>query len=88
MIMLKRLIKTVTDTSHMDFKPKKLITKESVCGHDAVSKHIKEKFSGKKKCCRKRWTSNKQSSVDVYFCYIDLYDEGFIQFNYLFIFVC
>ncbi len=40
---------------------KTFIAKEADCSHSAVSKHVNRKLSGKKKCGRKRCTTNREN---------------------------
>ncbi len=50
--------KTIIDTLHKEGKPQTFISKEAGCSQSAVSKHVKRKLSGRKKCGIKRCTTN------------------------------
>src|SRR4029434_6199989 len=49
--------KTIIDTMHKE-ETQKVIAKKAGCSQSAVSKHINGKLNGRKKCGRKRCTSN------------------------------
>ena len=53
--------KTIIDTMHKEGKTQKVIAKEVGCSQSAVSKHINGKMNGRKKCGRKRCTSNRDN---------------------------
>ncbi len=53
--------KTITDTLHKESKPQTFITKEAGCSQSAVSKHVNRELSGRKKCGRKRCTTNQEN---------------------------
>ncbi len=53
--------KTIIDTLHKEGKQHTFIAKEAVCSQSAVSKHVNRKLSGRKKCGRKRWTTNREN---------------------------
>ncbi len=53
--------KTIIDTLHKEDKPQTFIAKEAVCSQSAVSKHVNRKLSGRKKCGRKRSTTNREN---------------------------
>ncbi len=53
--------KTIIDTLHKEDKPHTSITKEAGCSQSAVSKHVNRKLSGRKKCWRKRCTTNREN---------------------------
>ncbi len=53
--------KTIIDTLHKEGKPQTFIAKEAVCWQSAVSKHVNRKLSGRKKCRRKRFTTNREN---------------------------
>ncbi len=53
--------KTIIDTLHKDGKPQTFIAKEAGCSQSAVSKQVYRKFSGRKKCGRKRGTTNREN---------------------------
>ncbi len=53
--------KTISDTLHKEGKPQTLIAKEAGCSQSAVSKHVNRKCSGRKKCGRKRRTTNREN---------------------------
>ncbi len=50
--------KTIIDTLHKEGKPQTFIAKEAGCSQCAVSKHVNRTLSGRKKCGRKRCTTN------------------------------
>ncbi len=51
--------KTIIDTLHKEGKPQTFIAKEAGCSQSAVSKHVNRELSGRKKCRRKRCTTNR-----------------------------
>ncbi len=53
--------KTIFDTLHKEGKPQTFIAKEAGCSQSAVSKHVNRKLSGRKKCGRKRYTTNREN---------------------------
>ncbi len=53
--------KTIIDTLHKEGKPQTFIAKEAGCSQSAVSKHVNRKLSGRKKCGRKRGTTNREN---------------------------
>ncbi len=53
--------KTIIDTLHKEGKPQTFIAKEAGCSQSAVSKHVNRKLSGRKKCGRKRYTTNRET---------------------------
>ncbi len=53
--------KTIIDILHKESKTQTFITKEAGCSQSAVSKHVNRKLSGRKKCGRKRWTTNREN---------------------------
>ncbi len=53
--------KTIIDTLHKEGKPQTFIAKEAGCSQSAVSKHVNRKLSGRKKCQRKRCTTNREN---------------------------
>ncbi len=53
--------KTIIDTLHNEGKPQTFIAKEAGCSQSAVSKYVNRKLSGKKKCGRKRCTTNREN---------------------------
>ncbi len=53
--------KTIIDTLHKEGKPQTLIAKEAGYSQIAVFKHVNRKLSGKKKCERKRCTTNREN---------------------------
>ncbi len=53
--------KTIIDTLHKEGKPQTLIAKEAGCSQSAVSKHVNRELSGRKKCGRKRCTTNREN---------------------------
>ncbi len=54
--------KTIIDTLHKKGKPQTFIAKEAGCSQSAVSKHVNRKLSLRKKCGRKRCTTNWENS--------------------------
>ncbi len=52
---------TIIDTLHKEGKPQTCIAKEAGCSQSAVSKHVNRKLSGRKKCGRKRYTTNREN---------------------------
>ncbi len=52
--------KTIIDTLHKEGKPQTFIGKEAGCSQSAVSKHVNRKLNGRKKCERKRCTTNRE----------------------------
>uniref|UniRef100_A0A8C1UDJ8 Tc1-like transposase DDE domain-containing protein n=1 Tax=Cyprinus carpio TaxID=7962 RepID=A0A8C1UDJ8_CYPCA len=53
--------KTIIDTLHKEGKPQTFIAKEAGCSQSAVSKHVNRKLSGRKKCGKKRCTTNQEN---------------------------
>ncbi|KAK3524272.1 hypothetical protein QTP70_026037 [Hemibagrus guttatus] len=53
--------KTIIDTLHKEGKPQTFIAKEAGCSQSAVSKHVNRKLSGRRKCGRKRCTTNREN---------------------------
>ncbi len=53
--------KTIIATLHKEGKPQTFIAKEAGCSQRAVSKHVNIKLSGRKKCGRKRCTTNREN---------------------------
>ncbi len=53
--------KTIIDTLHKESKPQTFIAKEAGCSQSAVSKHVNRKLSERKKCRRKRCTTNREN---------------------------
>ncbi len=53
--------KTIIDTLHKEGKPQTFIAKEAGCSQSAVSKHVNKKLSERKKCGRKRCTTNREN---------------------------
>ncbi len=53
--------KTIIDTLEKEGKPQTFIAKEAGCSHSAVSKHVYRNLSGRKKCGRKRCTTNREN---------------------------
>ncbi len=53
--------KTIIDTLHKEGKPQTFIAKEAGCSQSAVSKHDNRKLIGRKKCGRKRYTTNREN---------------------------
>ncbi len=59
--------KTIIDTLHKEGKPQTCIAKEAGCSQSAVSMHINRMLNGRKKCGRKRCTTNREN-VSGYVC--------------------
>ncbi len=57
--------KTIIDTLHKEGKPQTFIAKEAGCSQSAVSKHVNRKLSRRKKCGRKRCTTNRESLMSI-----------------------
>ncbi len=55
--------KTIIDTLHKEGKPQTFIAKEADCSQSAVSKHVNRKLSARKKCGRKRCTTNRENRI-------------------------
>uniref|UniRef100_A0AAY5L7Z0 Transposase Tc1-like domain-containing protein n=1 Tax=Esox lucius TaxID=8010 RepID=A0AAY5L7Z0_ESOLU len=55
---LTALQKTTIDTLHKEGKTQKVIAKEAGCSQSSVSKHINREAKGRKRCGRKKCTSN------------------------------
>ncbi len=53
--------KTIIDTLHKEGKPQTFIVKEAGCSRSSVSKQFDKKLSGRKKCGRKRSTTNREN---------------------------
>ncbi|KAI2657550.1 hypothetical protein H4Q32_008900 [Labeo rohita] len=53
--------KTINDTLHKEVKLQTSIAKEAGCSQSAVSKHVNRKLSERKKCGRKRCTTNREN---------------------------
>ncbi len=53
--------KTIIDTLHKEGKLQTFIAKEASCSQSAVSKHVNRNLSGRKKCERKRCTTNREN---------------------------
>ncbi len=53
--------KTIIDTLHKEGKPQTFIAKEAGCSQSVVSKHVNRELSGRKKCGRKRCTTNQEN---------------------------
>ncbi len=54
--------KTIIDTLYKEGKPQTFIAKEAGCSQSAVSKHVNQMLSERKKCGRKRCTINRENS--------------------------
>ncbi len=52
--------KTIIYTLHKEGKPQTFIAKEAGCSQRAVSKHVNRELSGRKKCGRKRCSTNQE----------------------------
>ncbi len=53
--------KTTIDTLHKEGKTQKVIAKEAGCSQSSVSKHINRESKGRKRCGRKKCTSNRDN---------------------------
>ncbi len=53
--------KTIIDALHKEDKTQTFIAKEAGCSQSAVSKHVNRKLSRRKKCGRKRCTTNREN---------------------------
>ncbi len=53
--------KTTIDTLHKEGKTQKAIAKEAGCSQSSVSKHINREAKGRKRCGRKKCTSNRDN---------------------------
>ncbi len=53
--------KTTIDTLHKEGKTQKVIAKEAGCSQSSVSKHINREAKGRKRCGRKKCTSNRDN---------------------------
>ncbi len=53
--------KTTIDTLHKEGKTQKVIAKEAGCSQSSVSKHINREATGRKRCGRKKCTSNRDN---------------------------
>ncbi len=53
--------KTTIDTLHKEGKTQKVIAKEAGCSQSFVSKHINREAKGRKRCGRKKCTSNRDN---------------------------
>ncbi len=53
--------KTPIDTLHNEAKTQKVIAKEAGCSQSSVSKHINREAKGRKRCGRKKCTSNRDN---------------------------
>ncbi len=53
--------KTTIDTLHKEGETQKVITKETGCSQSSVSKHINREAKGRKRCGRKKCTSNRDN---------------------------
>ena len=53
--------KTTIDTLHKEGKTQKVIAKEAGCSQSSVSKHINREAKGRKRCDRKKCTSNRDN---------------------------
>ncbi len=53
--------KTIIDDLHKEGKPQTLIAKEAGCSQSAVSTHVNRKLTGRRKCGRKRCTTNREN---------------------------
>ncbi len=51
----------IIGTLHKEGKSQTVITKEAGCSQSAVSKHVNRMLSGRKKCGRKRCTTNREN---------------------------
>ncbi len=53
--------KATIDTLHKEGKTQKVIAKEAGCSQSSVSKHINREAKGRKRCGRKKCTSNRDN---------------------------
>uniref|UniRef100_A0A9J8BVP3 Transposase Tc1-like domain-containing protein n=1 Tax=Cyprinus carpio carpio TaxID=630221 RepID=A0A9J8BVP3_CYPCA len=53
--------KSTIDTLHKEGKTQKVIAKEAGCSQSSVSKHINREAKGRKRCGRKKCTSNRDN---------------------------
>ncbi len=53
--------KMTIDTLHKEGKTQKVIAKEAGCSQSSVSKHINREAKGRKRCRRKKCTSNRDN---------------------------
>ncbi len=53
--------KTTIDTLHKEGRTQKVIAKEAGCSQSSVSKHINREAKGRKRCGRKKCTSNRDN---------------------------
>ncbi len=53
--------KTTIDTLHKEGKTQKVFAKEAGCSQSSVSKHINREAKGRKRCGRKKCTSNRDN---------------------------
>ncbi len=53
--------KTTIDTLHKEGKKQNVIAKEAGCSQSSVSKHINREAKGRKRCGRKKCTSNRDN---------------------------
>ncbi len=53
--------KMTIDTLHKEGKTQKVIAKEAGCSQSSVSKHINREAKGRKRCGRKKFTSNRDN---------------------------
>ncbi|KAI2645783.1 30S ribosomal protein S16 [Labeo rohita] len=53
--------KTTIDTLHKEGKTQKVIAKEAGCSQSSGSKHINREVKGRKRCGRKKCTSNRDN---------------------------
>ncbi len=53
--------KTTIDTLHKEGKTQKVIAKEAGCSQSSVFKHINREAKGRKRCGRKKCTSNRDN---------------------------
>ncbi len=58
--------KTIIDTLHKEGEPQTFTAKEAGCSQSAVSKHVNRQLSGRKKCERKRCTTNRDKTRSPY----------------------
>ncbi|KAI2656238.1 Histidinol-phosphate aminotransferase [Labeo rohita] len=53
--------KAIIDTLNKEGKPQTFIAKQAGCSQSAASKHVNRTLSGRKKCGRKRCTTNREN---------------------------
>ncbi len=67
--------KTTIDTLHKEGKTQKVIAKEAGCSQSSVSKHINREAKGRKRCGRKKCTSNRDNRTQNKFHFLNWISE-------------